>query len=299
MIRSENTFIAVPAYEAWRPKEGDQVAVFGLAGDPNDRSTSWECAWAMRRMPTFGPLLLRGFIEVASVNESERKSLQDLIGIEVNGLAKEKIDAAIQQLTTHVALKTKVPTWAQLASRLQKIVTATDTIINVFNGLSQRVISGVPSVDQTIGAHVTLALPDFPPERKIFEIIERIRVLRTAADHVLRDTENKKSERGPKMDVPFHVFCMAMIDVGHFMNIDLSLPSPRQSSKTAAAQGGRFIEFVQQVIEIASQHGITAIDQAALSQEEKTTAKIILRSYTRKTRRAIADRLRAAKTAEP
>jgi hypothetical protein len=288
MIRSEKTLIVIPAYEAWRPREGDQVAIFGLRGDPNDPTTSWECAWGIRRKARLSPLFLHGFIDVVPLTGSEREKLQDVLGVEITELAKEQLEIAIQQLTTHVALKSKLPTLKRLDAHLRKAIQATNILIDLFDSRSQPILNGVPSIDQTIASHVVLALPDFPQERQILEITNRIQTLRDVLRQVLRDT---KPRRGPKADIAFHVFCMALIDIGHTIKADLTLPT-RKTSKNV-----NFVNFVRQVISLVSENGTAAIDKAPLSKEEKRIAQNKLRSYVDKSRRTLCDALRAAKAA--
>jgi hypothetical protein len=55
-----------------------------------------------------------------------------------------------------------------------------------------------------------------------------------------------------------------------------------------------FIQFIKQVVTLASQKGGAAIDDADLSDNEKRTAKTYLNDYKNKTRRTITDNLRSA-----
>jgi hypothetical protein len=55
MSRTADISIALPAYEPWRPVQGEHIAVFGLEANPNDPSTPTDSAWGIPG-GTFGPL---------------------------------------------------------------------------------------------------------------------------------------------------------------------------------------------------------------------------------------------------
>ncbi len=104
MSRTESEIcIAVPAYEPWRPVAEDLIVAFGIPGNPKDPSTSLDSAWGIYEKPMLGPLFFYGFIDVTPITPDERTTLQETLGTEITDPVKQKIDNAIQQLTTHLA----------------------------------------------------------------------------------------------------------------------------------------------------------------------------------------------------
>src|ERR1035437_1148280 len=175
MNRTEGDIsIAVPAYEPWRPVPEDRTAVFGLPGDPKDPSTSLDSGWGICQKPMLGPLFISKFIEVTPITEAERTALQQVLGVEITNPVKEKIDNAIRQITTHVALKEKLPSWEAFEKHQGEVIAAVQLLLDLFDSTSHEVIDGVPSVDQTLGAHIALLLSKSPSEQKISELTSRL-----------------------------------------------------------------------------------------------------------------------------
>jgi hypothetical protein len=298
MSRTADISIAVPAYEPWRPATEDRIAVFGVLGDPKDPSTSLDSGWGICQKPMLGPLFFSKFVEVTPVTEGERTTLQEMLGVEITDPAKEKINNAIQQITTHVALKDKLPNWKRFEERQEGVILAVETLLMLFDSISHKVIDGLPSVDQTLGAHIALLLSKSSKEQKIPELTSHLRVVLDACKQVLHEIKSRKSMKGPKTDVALDVFCNEMIDIARVAKADITLPSPRD---TAASKEGAtntmnpsFLKFVQQVIELAAKKGSAALESASLTDEEKRAAMNILNQYKNKTRRTLADDLRAA-----
>jgi hypothetical protein len=249
-------------------------------------------------MPMLGPLFLSRFVEVTPITAGECAILQQVLGVEITDLVKKKIDNAIQQITTHVALKQKLPSWELFEERQKEVILAVETLLMLFDSISHKVIDGVPSVDQTLGAHIALLLSKSPKEQKIPELTSRLRVVLGACKQVLHEIKSRKSTKGPKTDIAFGVFCSEMIDIARVAKADVTLPSPRNTK--ASKQGATntmhpsFLKFVQQVIELAAKEGTAALESAPLIDEEKRAAMNILNGYKKKKRRTIADDLRAA-----
>ena len=295
MSRTADISIAVPAYEPWRPATDDRIAVFGLLGDPKDPSTSLDSGWGICQKPMLGPLFFSRFVEVTPITEGERTTLQQVLGVEITDSVKEKIDNAIQQITTHVALKEKLPSWKAFEKHQGNVIAAVQLLLNLFDSMSHEVIDGVPSVDQTLGAHIALLLSGSLKEQQIPELTRRLRIVFDACKHVMQEIKTRKSTRGPKTQIAFDVFCSEMIDIARVAKADVTLPSPRDMKASRATnKKNSFLEFVQQVIEFAATHGTAALESAALINEEKRAAMNILNGYKRKTRRTLADKLRAA-----
>ena len=297
MNRTEGDIsIAVPAYEPWRPVPEDRTAVFGLPGDPKDPSTSLDSGWGICQKPMLGPLFISKFIEVTPITEAERTALQQVLGVEITNPVKEKIDNAIRQITTHVALKEKLPSWEAFEKHQGEVIAAVQLLLDLFDSTSHEVIDGVPSVDQTLGAHIALLLSKSPSEQKISELTSRLRPVLDACKQVMDEIKFRKSTRGPKTDIAFDVFCNEIIDIARVAKADLALPSPRDTtaSRTTNEKTPSFLEFVQQVIEFAATHGTAALNSTPLTDDEKGSAINILNGYKTKTRRTLADDLRAA-----
>jgi hypothetical protein len=299
MIRPESNIpIAVPAYEPWRPAVEDRVVVFGLLGDPKDPSTPLDSAWGICEKPMLSPLFLFGFVEVTPISSDERTTLQEMLKVEITERVKEKIENAIQQITTHVALKDKLPTWELFEKRQEEVILALELLLTLFASMSHKVIDGVPSVDQTLGSHIDLLLSKSPREQKVFELTSRLRVVLGVCKQVLHEIKTRKSTRGPKTDIAFDVFCNEMIDIARVANADITLPSPRDMTppKEGATNkiNSSFLQFVRQVIELAAKKGVAALESASLTDDEKRAAMIILNGYKNKTRRTLADDLRVA-----
>ncbi len=299
MIRPESNIpIAVPAYEPWRPAVEDRVAVFGLPGDPKDPSTPLDSAWGISEKPMLSPLFLLRFVEVAPISSDERATLQQMLKVDITDPVKEKIENAIQQLTTHVALKHKLPIWELFEKRQEEVILALERLIMLFASMSNKIIDGVLSVDQTLGSHVALLLSKSPGGQKIPELTIALSVVLGACKQVLHEIKTQKSTRGPKVDIAFDVFCNEMIDVARVANLDITLPSPRDM--TPAKEGApekinsSFLMFVRQVIELAARKGAAAIELVSLTEEEKRAVTNILNGYKLKTDRTLADDLRAA-----
>jgi hypothetical protein len=165
--------------------------------------------------------------------------------------------------------------------------------------ISHKVIDGVPSVDQTLGAHIALLLSKSPKEQKIPELTRRLSIVFDACKHVMQEIKTRKSTRGPKTQIAFDVFCSEMIDIARVAKADVTLPAPRKKKTlkngTTSKTNASFLEFVQQLIELAAKHGTAALESAPLTDQEKRTAMNILNGYKKKKRRTIADDLRAAK----
>ena len=296
MNRTEGDIsIAVPAYEPWRPVPEDRIAVFGLPGDPKDPSTSLDLAWGVYHKPILGPLFLSRFVEVTPITEGERTTLQQVLEVEITDPVKKKIDNAIQQITTHVALKEKLPSWESFEKHQGEVIVAVQLLLNLFDSMSHEVINGVLSVDQTLGAHIALLLSGSWEEQRIPELTRRLRPVLDACKKVMDEIKTRKSTKGPKADIAFDIFCNELIDIALDAKADLTLPSPRDMKASRATnKKNSFLEFVQQVIEFAATHGTAALESAALINEEKRAAMNILNGYKRKTRRTLADKLRAA-----
>jgi len=178
MSRTADISIAVPAYEPWRPATEDRIAVFGLLGDPKDPYTSsLDSGWGICQKPMLGPLFFSRFVEVTPITEGERTTLQQVLGVEITDSVKEKIDNAIQQITTHVALKEKLPSWEAFEKHQGEVIAAVQLLLNLFDSMSHEVIDGVPSVDQTLGAHIALLLSGSPKEQQIPELTRRLRIV--------------------------------------------------------------------------------------------------------------------------
>lgn len=196
--------IAVPAYEPWRPAVEDRIAVFGLTGDPKDSSTSLDLAWGICEKPMLGPLFFCGFVEVASITSAERTTLQEMLGVEIADPVKEKIDNAIQQLTTHIALKEKLPNWELFEERQEEVILAIELLLMLFDSMFHKVIDGVPSVDQTLGAHIALLLSNFPNEQKIPELTSRLQEFLVLVSRCCTPTLKNDSPR--RLFIPTKVF---------------------------------------------------------------------------------------------
>jgi hypothetical protein len=212
---------------------------------------------------------------------------------------KKKIDNAIQQITTHVALKEKLPSWESFEKHQGEVIVAIQLLLNLFDSMSHEVIDGVPSVDQTLGAHIALLLSGSPKEQQIPELTRRLRIVFDACKHVMQEIKARKSTRGPKTQIAFDVFCSEMIDIARVAKADVALPPPRNTKTlkngTTSKTNASFLEFVQQLIEVAAKHGTAALESAPLTNQEKRAAMNILNGYKIKPRRSIADDLRAAK----
>lgn len=301
MSRTADISIALPAYEPWRPVQGEHIAVFGLEANPNDPSTPTDSAWGICEQPMVGPLFLSDFLTISPLTLGEREALQRALGVEITDTAKEEIKTAIQQLATSVALNSRLPSWDQFESHLNKLIVTTKFVIDFLKCATERVVNGAPTVDQTLAAHIALLLSESAKQQNIPEMIKRIRIMLDACDHVQNDIKNRKSTRGPKEDIAFNIFCRAMINFGHIANADLTFLSPKtiktktsQTRLRAKESKDSFIQFIKQVVTLASQKGGAAIDDADLSDNEKRTAKNYLNDYKNKTRRTITDNLRSA-----
>lgn len=303
--RTGSVSFAFPAYEWWRPAEGDDVAVFGLSGNPNDPSTPLESGWAICKTPMLSPLCISNFIAVAPLTTDECNMLRNALGVEIKDVAKEKIEVAIQQLITSAALKSRLPSWEKFDTCLEKTIKSIEFVIAVLASTGEGINNGVLSVEQTVAAHLALRLSDSNHRQKIPEVIKLSRAMREVCVRMLDEAKTSKSTRGAKRNIPFYLFCMAMINVGQIANAGLSLPSPStksnkkgQKSKTfcnSDRSEPSFLRFVCEVVNLVKTKSTEAFGKSALSDDEKRTALNILSGYTCKTDRTIADNLRAAK----